>query len=219
MKKLILFFLISFMCINSYSLTYKGCEYSEVARMQSIVSNINLSYDYKIIDNQAFFDITITNITDDIYIYDTFNDRYYYYKDTVEGELTVYNYKITSGSYKFFSNNQNCYGMSLGTKYYTLPLYNKYYGDPLCEEVPNHSLCQKWKDVNYSYEEFEKIISEYKNSKPIENEDKVEIVSQNSFIDSLINVYIKYYYFFLVLVIVVCSVIIAINNKKNKFKL
>ena len=67
MKKIILFLLINFFPFYISALTYGGCDYSDVARMKSIVTNINLSYDYKIIDNEAYFDVTLSNLTKDIY--------------------------------------------------------------------------------------------------------------------------------------------------------
>lgn len=220
MKKVILFLIVSFSFVAlSSALTYSGCDYSAVSRMKSIVSNINLSYDYKIIDNEAYFDVKLNNLTEDIYFYDTVNDKNYYYSDTINGEIIISGYKINSGSYKFYSNLSECYGISLGTKYYKFPVYNKYYGDPLCTDIPNYSLCQKWSYVNYSQEEFEQKVFEYRNSKTIDDEKEINIEYKKTFVDIIIEIYIKYYYYFLGGLILICSAIIIVKNKKDRFKL
>lgn len=219
MKKIILFLLINLYCFPVFSLTYGGCNYSDVSRMKSIVTNINLSYDYKIINNEAYFDVTLSNLTKDIYFYDTTTEKKYYYSDTNNGEIVITNYKVTSGSYKFYSANNECNGVSLGTKYYNFPVYNKYYHNPLCADIPNYSLCQKWGYVNYSEDEFEQMVYEYKNSETLEENDNVVVEYQKTFLEKIIDVYVNYYYVFLCLLILICSIIIIINNKKNYFKL
>lgn len=218
MKKIILFLMASFAFINSSALTYGGCDYSTVARMKSIVSNINISYDYTIINNEAYFNVTINNLTGDIYFYDTETGKNYYYTDTNNGEITIYNYK-TSGSYKFYSNNNFCRDISLGSKYYNFPEYNVYYTDSLCSDIPNYSLCQKWASINYSRDEFEQKVSEYKNSKEQIEEEKINVEYEKTILDIIVELYIKYYYYFLGGLILICSIIIIINYRKNRFKL
>lgn len=219
MKKNILFFLVCFMFINTSALTYGGCDYSTVSRMKSIVSNINISYDYTIINNEAKFSVTLNNLTDDIYFYDTNTKKNYYYSDTNNGEITINNYFGYSGSYKFYSNNNNCKGISLGTKYYKFPIYNRYYNNKYCLEAPNYSLCQKWAKVNYSEEEFEKIILNYINKEEVKEEENIIAEYEKTVLDKIVEFYVKYYYIILGTLIIVCTTIIVIYNKKNKFDL
>lgn len=219
MKKILLFLIINFIFCSASALTYNGCDYADISKMKSIVTNINLSYDYKIINNEAYFNVTINNLTEDIYFYDTATGKEYYYSDTNNGELVIYNYNITSGSYKFYSTKNNCSRILLGTKYYNFPVYNRYYGSPLCSDIPNYSLCQKWGYVNYSQDEFEKIIYEYKKNKPIEEDVEIEAEYKKTFFDKIVDIYINYYYYFLGAVILICVVVIIINNKKNYFRL
>lgn len=219
MKKIILMFFVSFLFLNVKALSYKGCDYSTVARMKSIVSNINLSYDYKIENNEAIFTVTINNLTDDIYFYDYVTKREYYYSDSNNGEVSISGYTNESGSFKFYSNNSNCKNITLGTKYYKFPSYNRYYQDELCKDIPNYSLCQKWVKVNYSRSEFEELVSEYK-KKPeeiIKPEEKIEY--KKTIFDKIVELYIKYYNYILGGIIVICLPIIIIYNKKNKFDL
>lgn len=217
MKKVILLLLISFSFINCNALSYGGCDYSTVSRMKSIISNINLSYDYKIVNNEAYFSVTLTNLTNDLYFYDTTKEKSYYYNNTNQGEITIYDY-TSSGSYKFYSNNPSCKGIYLGSKYYTFPKYNLYYGDPLCSDVPNYSLCQKWQPVNYSRDEFEEKILEYKNSKE-DTEEELVIEYEKTIIDKIVDIYVKYYYYFLGGIIILLTPIIVISNRKDRFKL
>lgn len=216
MKKLILFLFICFSFINSFALSYGGCDYSTVARMKSIVSNITISYDYKIVDNQAYFNVTLNNLTNDVYFYDTVTKKKYYYKDTNNGEITIYNYTY-SGGYKFYSNNSSCYNFALGSRYYSFPQYNHYYSDPLCSDIPNYSLCQKWANVSYSRQDFEKMVREYKEGK--ENQEEITVEYEKTIIDKIIELYIKYYYYFLGGIILIFVPVIVISDRKNRFKL
>lgn len=219
MKKIILIILLSFTFINSSALTYGGCDYSTVSRMKSIVKNINISYDYKYINDNVTFSVTINNLTNDIYFYDTGSGKTYYYSNTNNGEITINNYNGNSGSYKFYSNNKSCYGISLGTKYYKFPTYNTYYNHSLCSDIPNYSLCQKWGYVNYSEEEFKKLVLEYKEGKEEKEEEKTVVEYEKTIIDKIVEIYIHYYYYFLGAIILVFGTIIIVNNRKNRFKL
>lgn len=221
MRKKILFFIILSFCFisNINALTYGGCDYSVISRLKSLVTNINLSYDYHISNNEVTFDVTINNVTSDMYFYDTTTNKTYYYSDTNNGELTIYGYNTSGGSYKFYSAKGECYGISLGSKYYNFPTYNYYYNDPLCSDIPNYSLCQRWAQVNYSYSEFEDKILEYKESlnKVEDNQELVEY--QPTIIDTLVDLYVNYYYIFLIAIILICSIIIFVKSRNNKFNL
>lgn len=219
MKKILLSLLIGFMFINTSALTYGGCDYSTVSRMKSIVKNINLSYDYTIINNEAVFSITLNNLTEDIYFYDIAKKKNYYYSDTNNGEITLHNYTIESGSYKFYSNKSECKGITLGTKYYNLPEYNRFFGSSLCADIPNYSLCQKWVYVNYSQREFEKLVNKYKNEKNKLNEEELKVEYEKTIVDKIVELYIKYYYYFYGALIIICLGSIIIYKRKSRFKL
>lgn len=219
MKKIILFLIISLSFINCSALNYKGCDYSVVANMKSMINNVNISYNYKIIDNSAYFDITINNLTNDIYFYDRVSDRNYFYSDTNNGEITLYNFRSGTGNFKFYSNVGDCFGISLGSKYYKLPTYNIYYGHELCKNIPNYSLCKKWGYVGYSEEEFKQYVLDYINGNNTQDEEKTIVEYEKSFFDKIVDVYINYYYYFFITLILMCVIIAIIYNKKNKFDL
>lgn len=217
MKKIILFLIISLSFINASALTYNGCDSSVIAKLKSMIKNINITYDYRIIDNQAYFDVTINNLISDIYFYDTSTDRNYFYTDTNNGEIIIPNY-TKSGIYRFYSNVVGCEGISLGSKYYNFPVYNRYYTHELCSDIPNFNLCKKWGYVNYSSEEFEKLIYDYKKEKSSVLCESSLIYEKNLF-DKIAEFYINYYYYILSAIIIVGFVTILIYNKKNSLKL
>lgn len=221
MRKRIVLLIIAvlFGFTNVDALTYGGCDYSIVSKLKSLVSNINISYDYHVVNNQVYFDVTLTNITPNMYFLDTTTDITYTYNNTNNGEITLRNYSNQSGSYKFYSQGNGCDGILLGTKYYKFPTYNIYYNDPLCSDIPNYGLCQKWVSVNYSYDKFERTIKEYKASLEITPPKEEEVEYNKSIVDIIVELYIKYYYFFLIAIILVCGSIIFIKQRKDKFKL
>lgn len=220
--KYILVTIVAFLIFNldSDALTYGGCEYSEISRLKSIVSNVNISYDYYIRNNQVYFNVTINNITPGIYFVDSQTGLKYEYSNTVDGEITINDYKNTTGHYKFYSGLSECYGVKLSNKYYTLPTYNSYYGDPLCEDNKNYSLCQKWAKITYSYSEFEKLIYDYNNKEQVlPKEDEIKPIYQQTYLDIFAKFYIKYYYFILIGIIFICVTVMIISKKKNSFDL
>ena len=217
MKKIIFILMITFV-LNLSNVSAK-CSYKEISRMKKLVSNVNVAYDYKITDNFAKFDLTLTNLQPDIYMYDFVNNRNYYYYETLNGEITISDYLVKSGNIKFYSANPACYGLFLGTKYYKFPTYNIYYNDPLCDGINNFSLCQKWVSNTYDYNKFKNLIYEYKkNLSEIENE-TIRVEYEKSLLNKIVEFYVKYYYYILVFIIVICSIIIVIDRRKNSFKL
>ena len=74
MKK-ILWLIFLFLLIPTKNIHAK-CMYSDIAEMKKISANINYSYEYKIVDDVALFDITLTNLTKDIYFVIICNSNY-----------------------------------------------------------------------------------------------------------------------------------------------
>ena len=138
--------------VNCSALSYGGCDSSTISVLKKLVNNINISYSYEIVDNNAFFDITLNNIPNNVYLVDSINQKKYVYSDTENGELTINGYKnINEGKYIFYVNNGICDGIKLGTKYYKLPIYNTRRNSGLCADIPNYSLCKRhttWEDVD-----------------------------------------------------------------------
>jgi len=202
------------------ALTYGGCEYSQISRLKSLVSNVNISYDYYMVGNEAYFSVTLNNVVPGIYFVDSKTGKTYNYNNTIDGEITITGYKSTNGNYKFYSELSDCRDVKLSNKYYKLPAYNIYYTDSLCKENRNHSLCQKWANITYSYDEFKNYINKYNNKDKVEIQDEtIENVYEKTYLDTLVSIYVNYYYYILIGIILVCVTIMIISRKKNKFNL
>ena len=216
----VIFLIIMFFIFNSNikSLTYGGCEYSQISKLKSYVSNINISYDYYIENNKAYFNVTINNIVPGIYFIDSATNKKYYYNNTMDGEITIKGYANSNGNYKFYSALPECYGIKLGNKYYSFPSYNRYYESDICKQNRTYSLCQKWVKITYSYDELETKINEYNKNKLEKDETTEEnIVYNKTILDTIVEFYVKYYYIILVGIIAICIIVMVINRRKNKF--
>ena len=217
MKKIIFVSVVLFcFASNALGVSYRGCDSSEVARMKALVNNINISYDYEMID-RPIFTITVNNMTSEMYFVDSATNKEYRFSDGNNGEIIIGGYSSgSSGRYKFYSSNSNCSGLSLGSKYYNTPHYNNYYNDPLCEGL-NISVCNKWGSVNYTRDEFENLINGHKEE---EKEEIIKNIEKNrSFTDAMVDFYIKYYLYILLSIIVVCISIIFVSRKKDRFNI
>lgn len=222
MKKInliVLFLFIISLKTSTEALTYGGCEYSEISKLKSYVSNINLSYNYRIVDNQAYFDIVLSNIVPGIYFVDSETGITYTYNSSYDGEVVIKD-KLNgrNGVFKFYSENSNCYGTKLGDKYYNLPTYNIYHTDSLCVDNPNSKFCKKWREITFSYDELKKALEE-KEISGIEDEEISDeiIIYEATLLDSFVRFYVDYYYIILVLIILICISIMILDKKKNRF--
>ena len=80
-------------------------------------------------------------------------------------------------------------------------------------------MCQKWATVNYSYDELETLVNEYKNGTNKESIIDDNITYEKGFLNKLVDFYIDYYYYLLIGIIVIFGMIIVIKKRKDKFKL
>lgn len=218
MKRKILFIvlLLFLSTTKARALTYAGCSYSDIAKLRAYVDNINLYYDYRIDGNMAFFNITLTNVPQNVYFVDTKKGNTYTYNNTNNGEITLLNYFDNKGQFQFYSALGECYGINLGSKYYNLPTYNEHYDSDICREIPEFSLCKKWVSSEYSYDEFMRLAERYRNEGTIEPE-KEEVEYSKNFVDYIVDFYVKYYYIILGSIIVIFGSIIIIKSRKEKF--
>lgn len=212
MKKLLFLLLL---CIPIKYIDAK-CLYSDLAELKKTASNVNESYEYKIIDNKAYFDVTLTNLTDDIYFVDTTNNKVYKNNNS---EITLKDYN--SGQtivYNFYSSNLDCQDTVLYTIRIVLPQYNIFYNDPVCDGAKEYSLCQRWYGNNLSYNTFLDKVNQYKENKK-ENDNNLEIepeeVGNNNLLHYVINFLTNYYYVILIIFCGIFIIVSYIRNKKN----
>lgn len=222
MKNKILFvFVFIFMLtlpISVFAKAKTGCDYSLVSRLKQYASNVNIIYDYRIIDNEAYFDVTINNIIPEIFIFDEITGKSYYYNSTNNGELVIKDYKdISKLKYKINSNNTECNGQLLFTQYINLPIYNKYSSDPLCQGIEEYSLCHTFLQTNITYEEFVEKVTAYKNKKDKEPEDDKNKILEKTSWDKFLDFMLSYGLYIVALLAVLVAFVSRKRSKKNQF--
>jgi len=215
-KKLIYTFIIFFIGVLNVDAIF--CDYSELTRIRKQASQVNIMSEYKEVDDEVLFTITIYNLRPNQYVIDTItNKRYDYgYNKEKESEIVIDNIK-KSGMYKFevYSIENTCNEKALNTLYVTLPTYNKYYKDKLCKGIESYKLCQKWFGTEITYERFKEEINNYKNS--IKPNEEIDEEKEETIFDYLINIYINTYYIILPLFIIILLMpIYSIYKKKYK---
>lgn len=197
------------------------CDYTLLSNIKNMTNNINITYTYHIENDIAYFDITLTNLKEDIYFIDNTTNKAYYYTDTNNGEITINNYSINKVSYSFYSNNSECLDEKLTIKYVNLPLYNYYYNYPECEGVTNLKACEKWSGYVASEEEFRNTVNSYKN-KNSNNENSISL-QDTTWFNKLVKMYTTYYYIitplFVGVIVGIVYLIKYIEHRRNRFKI
>ncbi len=175
------------------------CDNRTMADYRELAGNIKIYTDYSIIENQATFDVIITNLPRDVYILDTINNKTYQYADfTTSTELVIKGYRENQRiTYQIFMNMGGCYGQLLTTTYATLPNYNEYSSDPVCEGAEEFSLCQKWGTVSTGYNDFVTQVNEYKIKKQ-QTKKEPYVPTEPSMKDKVLT-FIGNYYVFMIL--------------------
>ena len=177
------------------------CTDKQLVNLKKIASNINYSYEYYLDSNNMYFDITIANVYDDIYILDVQTNKKYTAKEFVIKR------KNDAQTIKFEVYSKSCNAL-LTTKTMLLPAYNKYYGSSYCEGISEYKYCSKWNKYNFTEEQFEKLTSEYK--KEVLNPTiKEEVINYKTEIRGV------YVFIFLTLLILI-MILIAIFKKKHE---
>ena len=211
MKKLMcLFFFLSLIPIKNVQ---AKCMYSDIAELKKIAANVNYSYEYNIVENEALFNITLTNLTTDIYFVDETTNKIYKNK---AAEITLKNY--ASGEtiiYKFYPSNSDCSSTNLYTIRITLPKYNKYYNNSVCNGATEYSLCQRWSSHNLDYSSFVEKVSQYKLNKQEQQQALSKEVDNDSLFHYIILFLTEYYYIILIILGATISIMAYIRNKRN----
>lgn len=142
MKKyrLLIFILLSFCpCLISA----KTCDLKEISDKKKLAREISFSYEYYFVGNNIYYDVTIANVLDDLYVKDTKTGKTYSKKEEVI-KNNINNQRLTFEVY-----SKECDEL-VATKFLSLPAYNPYYNDPLCEGISEFQYCHKWGIVSSS---------------------------------------------------------------------
>jgi len=210
MSKKVLWTIISAIMLLFPTVASAQCSNAEIIRRSSLAKNISISYSYIEENGQVSFYIILTNLQPDFYIKDVNNQKIYYY---TSNELVLNGYKPNT-SYRFDVYGTGECSERLYSHYLTLPGYNPYYNDPICAGVTN-SVCQKWVNISYDYDTFQKEVTKIKQL----TETKEEIVTEEKIMgiyDYIIQYFISYYYIILPIIIIVGLITIIILYRKRK---
>ena len=215
MKKKIILLAISMLVfpMSVFAKSSTNCNYSELANLKKYASNINVMYDYYIENNEAYFNVTINNVTPEMYILDEVTGQKYYYSAENKGEIVIRGYnKVQSLKYTAYSNIPTCMDNVLSRHYIQLPIYNRYANDPLCNDIKGFRLCQRFLITDISYEDFVRQTKKYINDKdkPIEEEkeEKEKIKNFESWQDIVLR------YSPLAAILIIALVIYIIQRRK-----
>ncbi|MEG0026151.1 MAG: hypothetical protein RR847_02250 [Bacilli bacterium] len=214
MKKCIFFGLLLFFPVTIFA---TNCDITDMARYKKLASNINFTYDFIEVNNNVTFNITISNMHNDLYIIE--DKKFFSSKNLNKVETTLMGYEAGQ-TYRFaiIPYDKYCFASNVLIKYITLPSYNKYYSDPLCSDIPDYKLCHKWSAINLSYEEFVQEIKVYKNSEIYQIVEPVNKTVQDDTLNKFIVWVLKYYIYILIAIISSCTLGIILLSKKNEFK-
>ena len=206
--------LITLLILFPISCKALSCNYAEQARLRKLASNIATSYEYVENDESVSFDVTITNVTDELYIHDNNTGNDYQFNGT--NEIIIKGYEPgTNVKYSIYPVKTNCTYSYLTNKYVNLPYYNKYYKDPLCEGK-KYSICGKWQKVTLTYDEFVETINEYDKKKDEEKENEEK---QDNIFDIISKFIFDYYIFILGGGLLIFVLISLITRKNHDFDL
>ena len=215
MKKLWLFIIMLVLPISVFARARIGCDYSVLSKLKKYASNVNIIFDYRIENNEAYFNVIISNLISDIYVLDESSGKTY---SSNGGDVVISNiHGVKNIKYKILSKNAACSDELLITQYIKLPVYNKYSTDPLCDGLDNYNLCYTFIDTNLTYDEFKEMVEAYRTKKP----EKQEEVVKNEYVktdwEKFLDFLIKYGIFIAAALAILITIISVRRNRKNKF--
>lgn len=168
------------------SIVKADCSYERLAELSRIAGNVNFSYTYNLDEkNRPDFNVNIVNVTKDIYVYDSSRNQTI---TSFETDLT----NLTSGQtlqFDIYSNDNNCRGEKIMSKFLTIPFYNHYSEISECKENPEFKYCQTWINTeNLTYDQFLNKLNNYNNGNNNKNnningqKDLLTFISENLFL-------------------------------------
>ncbi len=224
-----------------------SCSYSEQAELNNIVANVKATYEVvdiykgKVLDIDSpdengnipevdhyikGFDITILNITDDIYVKVSndanSNEKTYYYKDTNNGQVTFRTEetsKLVNYTIEVYSNKYSCAGERFRTIPLITPMYNPYSELAVCQNNSEFYYCQQFiSSENISLGDFINQVEKYTEEK---QEEQQQEENNKNFIDKLKDFYnnnklIIYSVGIVIVVAGVATTVILIKKKRSR---
>lgn len=191
------------------------CPNEEKVKYQDMAKNIAYSYDAKEVKGKTVFSITFSNVPSSLALMSPIGDKWYYSKGK---DITISNLE-TNKNYRYdvyIVSHDGCDNIPMYTFNIVLPNYNKYHTDPICNGIENYALCQKWGNINYSYDEWKAKVQAYKDSLLPKEEILTPQEERMNLIEKIIDIYGEIYYILFPIIIVVGLIGIYVYNKKRE---
>lgn len=227
-----------------------SCSYEEQAEINNIVANVKADYEVvDIYDGKVYdvdnpdaetleeqevdhyikgFEITILNITNDIYVKIKNNrnneEKTFKYADTKDGTVTFQTTKkneLITYTVEVYSNKYSCLGEKFRELSFTTPMYNRHSQDAKCRSNSEFYYCQDFiNSENISLSEFNKKITEYEKQKQQEEKEQQE-QKNKSFIEKIEEFYnnnkiIIYVMIVIIVVTGVTTTVILVKKKRSR---
>lgn len=214
MRRIIFSIVIMVVAMMPMVIDASECSNEDRNRLQNLANNVSVTL---VEHDNGTFDATFSGLSNELKIYSTTTYlNYYNTLPTPIGETTIKNLKYGE-TYQFrLSGYAKCYSNVIKTITVNIPSKNPYYGDEVCNNAKDYSLCQKWADVDISYDEFTKKVNEYiENNKKNGNNNTNQNGKKNNFFEF----YEKYYWPTFIGMICILGLLIFLwlkENKKNK---
>ena len=220
MKKIIVLFLMLFICCNS--VFADKCSSSQIVAYQKEAAKIKV--DYEIIENENLDDsikINIYNLAEDLFIIKTDDileeDEYLYYSSFNNNMYSFITYNIEDlikYTFEIWSTDEKCDVYKVKTINFTKPKFNTISTNELCVQNPEVPVCAKYitQNISITEENLEVYINKYLNNQDNNLEEEIVNEEGNFFKNN-------YIYIIIGLGVISVSIVIYIIISKNREKL
>ncbi len=200
MKKLLIVLSIFFFGICKYS---AECSYKDLRELNTFAAYVETSYKYN--EETGYFDLTITNLGDKLYVNGKKTDlgELYFPKD---GVVSINNLKLgTTYSFQLEAGGStNCVAEKLRVLTVRIPYKNYYYGSDACRGHENLNVCNsEFLDYQISENVFLSLISQKPDTTKDDNpkEPEKDLTFMERVVEYVSNIYVK------IIVVVITSII------------
>lgn len=214
MRRIIFGLIVSFCLLPIF--VKAECSNNDKERLQKLANNVTYTIDENV---NGTFKVTFAGLSDDVRIFNPRNMGYYRnLSNSKVGEVSID--QLQQGeTYQFYvySATTSCVIDRFRTITINVPNINPYYNDDICKNARNYSLCQKFTEVNLSYDEFVQNVSNYIKENGSQGSTIKPQDTAKPF--NFLKFYKKYYwptFIGMILIFIVIIILWIKENKKNK---
>lgn len=163
--------LFAFICLFVFPImSHAECDYQRMAELNKIASNVQFSYSYELDEKgKPIVYVHVLNTTDDIYIDSLTASGLLVERLDNNKEITLDFFTSAGMTFNVYSNDINCQGEKLLTRYIEVPDYNFFYETDECKKYPDFKYCKLWSN-NVNHDVFYSELNDYINrNKNIDN--------------------------------------------------